>query len=230
MCISTKNTYRYNTDMNWYILYVSEKDTYRYARSYAHDTVKCISDIDCAYDICTLLYPLVCACITLSYALYPVHMCLYVRYIQPAYVQIYTDMHFQGAFISACIWLYFCTEYMHICTHASSAYLHVSVCILILNTCRYAFLLLNTYTYALLHSVHICMYLSVFWSWIQAHMPVHSWIKLLYFIAPDRPPAGTENQSGGALDTAYGRAGKREERAVSCAGLNLSLEESSRLK
>ncbi len=84
-------------------MYVSKKDTYRYARTYAHDTVKCISNIDRAYDICTLLYTLVCACITLSYDLYPVHVCLYVRYIQTTYVQIYTDMHSQGEFISACI-------------------------------------------------------------------------------------------------------------------------------
>jgi len=43
-----------------------------------------------------------------------------------------------------------------------SAYLHVSVCILILNTFRYAFRFLNTCTYALIPPVHICMYLSVF--------------------------------------------------------------------
>ena len=50
---------------------------------------------------------------------------------------------------------------MHICTHSPSAYLHVSVCIFILNTFRYAFRFLNTCTYALIPqciSACICLY------------------------------------------------------------------------
>jgi hypothetical protein len=83
---------------------------------------------------------------------------------------------------------------MRICTPTFCAYLYVSVCILILNTCKYAllhsvhicmylfvfcsyihgitcrctFLFLNICAYALPHSVHICMYLSVFGSCKQA--------------------------------------------------------------
>ena len=84
---------------------------------------------------CISLYLLVSVCITSSKELYPVHMCMYVGYIQPTYRQIHTDMHSWGEFISACICLYLCPEYMQICTPAFSAYLYVSVCILILDTC-----------------------------------------------------------------------------------------------
>jgi hypothetical protein len=51
-------------------------------------------------------------------------------------------------------------RYIQICTLRGSSYLHVSDCIFVRNTC----------TYALMHPVHICMYLSVFWSWIRADM------------------------------------------------------------
>jgi hypothetical protein len=155
-------------------LYVSGKDIYRYAHS--HNTLECISDMHSAYDIWTLLYVHVSACIPISDALYPasVHICLYVGYIQPTYKQIHTDMDSKGEFISACICLYFCSEYMHICTPVSSAYLQVSACIWILNTCRYAFLTLDACAYPLTQSVHICMHLSAFCSLIHGHMPVHS--------------------------------------------------------
>jgi hypothetical protein len=68
--------------MNCYILYASKKDTCIYAHEYAHDTDECLSDITRAYDIDTKLYLRVCACITISYELYHVHMCMYIRYIQ----------------------------------------------------------------------------------------------------------------------------------------------------
>ena len=44
-------------------------------------------------------------------------------------MQIHTDMHSNRECIFVCIGLYCCSEYMHICTHVSSAYLHVSDCI-----------------------------------------------------------------------------------------------------
>jgi hypothetical protein len=49
--------------MYCYILHVSEKDTYRYAHTYARDTAECISDMTRAYEIYKLLYQPVCACI-----------------------------------------------------------------------------------------------------------------------------------------------------------------------
>ena len=63
--------------------------------------------------------------------LYRVHICMYIGYIQPLYLQIHTDMHSSGEFKSVCIWLYFsheyikicisCLQYMHICTLTTSA-------------------------------------------------------------------------------------------------------------
>ncbi len=87
-------------------------------------------------------------------------------------------MHSYILCISLCICLYFDPKYMQICTLAFCAYLYVSVCIWILHTCRCTLLFLNICAYALTHSVHIRMYLFVFWSCKQAHM--HLCIKSIF--------------------------------------------------
>ena len=111
---------------------------------------------------CIRLYVPVCACITLSYALYPVHMCLYVRSIQATYVQIHTDMRSQGEFISDCIFVkntvcacITCIMYascMYVCIACICIYhqyICVSVCI-----CMY------------LHVSHYCLYMSVLYVFV----------------------------------------------------------------
>ena len=57
-------------------------------------------------------------------------------------------------------------RYIRIWTPEGSSYLHVSCCIFVMNTCKYA----------LMHSVHIRMYQAVFRSWIHEDMHFWFWI------------------------------------------------------
>ena len=186
--------------MNWCIRVISVKHTYRYAPWYAHDTVKFISDKHLIYLICTYLYRPVSACICMYHKIIGAVSCAYMHvcWIHSAHIHadtygyellrgvhicmylavflswIHANMHSCIQCISVCIRLYFDPEYMRIWI-SDSDYIHLCT----------------------LHSVQICIYLSVFLSWIHAHMPVLSWIKSVFFIAPDRPPTGTGKWVGG---------------------------------
>ena len=159
----------------------------------------CISHMHSACVICTYLYLYICAriCMYLVFkgAVSRAYVCVPSK--QLAYIQEDTVRYAPiQQCISACIWMYFETTYLHICT---------------------------------IFNVHICMYLSVFQSCIQAHM--HSrWCAYLYksncislfntckyfidlcvLLRRIGRQQAHENQSGGVLD---GQARMKSEQSV----------------
>ena len=153
------------------------------------------------YRICTHLYWPVSACICMYHKLTDAvsSAYMYVYWIHSAH--IYTDMHSWGEFISAyvsdCILLRFWIHAnMHSCCVLHSINICMYVYILILNTCRYAFLILNTSAFSayLYVSVYIKLVYFILDKCTCASASVN---RIRVFIAPYRPPAGTGKSVGG---------------------------------
>jgi hypothetical protein len=160
-----------------YEMYVSEKDTCRYAQTYARDTAECISDVTRVYDIYTLyvyvsqspMSCIMCICICMSDT-FNRHTC--------RYIQIRTLLGSSYLYVSVLyrvhVWMYnwiHSTLYLQIHTDMHSSREFISVCICLYFSNEYIKMCISCLQYTGMHictpttsayPMHICTYAWVY--------------------------------------------------------------------